>query len=297
MPRFFDLQGHRGARALFPENTAEGIAATLAIGVDTIELDVALTADGVVVVTHDAVLNPDLTRGPDGAWLRGPGPAVRRLTLNQLRRFDVGRLRPGSAYALMFPQQTPHDGARIPTLEEVLALTMPAGVHVEAELKTAADQPHLTVSPIEMADAVIAVTAVATAAKALPLLGVRSFDWRGLHYLRQRHPEIPLTWLTKGDAGGSAPSAIAAAASAGPPAAWTPVWAPAHRDLTEAAVANAHARGLRVTPWTVNAPADMARLIRWGVDGLCSDRPDLVRAAMTEAGLAPPPPFSEPCTA
>lgn len=270
--RSFDLQGHRGARALFPENTIEGFAATLAIGVNTIELDIALTADGVAVVIHDPLLNPAITRGPDGAWLRTPGPPVHTLTLAELRRFDVGRLRPGSAYAGLFPDQVPHDGARIPTLAEVLALTAPAGVKVDAELKTSADRPDETASPIEMAD-----TVVATAAGALPLLGVRSFDWRGLRHLRRHHPEIPLTWLTDD---GTIPGDATAA------------WAPAHRALTEPTLAEAHARGLRVAPWTVNAPGDIARLIRWGVDGLCSDRPDLVRAAMTRAGLRPPRPVS-----
>jgi glycerophosphoryl diester phosphodiesterase len=287
MPRFFDLQGHRGARALFPENTVEGIAATLAIGVDTIELDVALTADRVVVVTHDAVLNPDLTRGANGRWLRGYGPAVGALTLSELRRFDVGRLRPGSATAALFPDQAPRDGARIPTLAEVLALTVPAGVRVEVELKTRPAESDAAV--IAIADAVVAV-----AAGALPLLGVRSFDWRGPRYLRRHHPAIPLAWLTGTGFRGSAPASVTAEANAGPPVAWTPVWAPAHRRLTKALVAEAHALGLYVEPWTVNAPADMARLIRWGVDGLCSDRPDLARAAMAAAGLAPPRAFSEP---
>jgi glycerophosphoryl diester phosphodiesterase len=272
----FDLQGHRGARALFPENTIEGFAATLAIGVTTIELDIAITADGVAVVTHDALLHPDITRGPDGAWLAAPGRAICTLTLSELHRFDVGRLRPGSDYARLFPDQAPRDGARIPTLEKVLALTVPAGVRVEAELKTSEARPDLSVSPFAMADAVVAT---ASAAGALPLLGVRSFDWRGLRYLCYRHPRIPLTWLTRH---GVLP--LEAMGS----------WAPAYYGLTQPRLAKAHARGLRVLPWTVNAPAHMERLIRWGVDGLCSDRPDLVRVAMLDAGLRPPSPYSVP---
>jgi glycerophosphoryl diester phosphodiesterase len=271
MLRKFDLQGHRGARALFPENTIEGFVGTLGIGVDTIELDIALTADGVAVVTHDARLNPDLTRGPDGAWLTRLGPPVRKLTFSELRRYDVGRPRPGSAYALLFPDQAPCDGAHIPTLTDVLALTLPAGVRVEAELKTLG---RLTASPVEAADAVVAA---ATEAGALHLLGVRSFDWRGLRYLRRHRPEIPLTWLTR-----DATVAIEARGSR------NPIWAPAHPRLTEARVAEAHALGIAVIPWTVNAPEDMARLIGWGVDGLCSDRPDLVRVAMLAAGMTPP---------
>ena len=290
MQRRIDLQGHRGARGLFPENTLEGFAATLAIGVDTVELDVALTADGVAVVTHDAVLNPDLTRRPEGAWLTAPGPAVRALTLDAVRRYDVGRLRPGGRYGRQFPRQQPRDGARIPTLAEVLALLLPAGVRVEAELKTSIDRPELTASPAEAAEAVVAAAA---AAGALPLLGVRSFDWRGPRHLRRQHPEVPLTWLTPDDGNARGrPQEIAAEAAAGPPVGWTAVWAPAHRSLTEASLAEAHALGLRVVPWTVNARDDMARLIAWGVDGLCTDVPDVARAVMSAAGLAPPLPFS-----
>jgi glycerophosphoryl diester phosphodiesterase len=91
-------------------------------------------------------------------------------------------------------------------------------------------------------------------------------------------------------AGVSTPRAEAAAAGAGEPATWTPTWAPHHTDLRAAQAAEATALGLRVVPWTVNDPADMARLIGWGVAGLCTDRPDLARRAMAEAGLAVPPP-------
>ncbi len=284
MSRSFDLQGHRGARGLFPENTLEGFTAALAIGVDTIELDVAMTADGVVVVSHDPKLNPDLARGPDGRWLDAPGPAIRSLPLAALRRYDVGRLRPGSAYARLYPQQEPSDGARIPTLAEVFALTVPAGVRVSAEVKVPADRAEIA---IPLADAVVAVV---KEAGAMRLVDVRSFDWQPLRHLRRGHPEVPLTWLT-GDAtfrAGAAPAAVAAEARAGAAVDWTPAWAPEHTQLTPALLAAAHALGLAVTPWTVNAPAEMARLIAWGVDGLCTDRPDLARAAMTASGLAPP---------
>src|SRR5580692_9855265 len=113
MRRTIDLQGHRGARGLFPENTLAGFAAALAIGVDSFELDVAVTADGVPVVSHDPALNPDIVRGPDGHWLTSRGPLIHTLSLAELEAFDVGRIRPGSAYAAEFPDQVPCDGARI----------------------------------------------------------------------------------------------------------------------------------------------------------------------------------------
>src|SRR6202171_2637976 len=91
----FDLQGHRGARGLAPENTLPAFARALAIGVATLELDTAVTRDGVVVVSHDPFLNPDIARGPDGRWLEKKGPNIRDLDYEALARYDVGRLQPG----------------------------------------------------------------------------------------------------------------------------------------------------------------------------------------------------------
>src|SRR5436190_1407029 len=105
----FDLQGHRGARGLAPENTLAAFARALEIGVTTLETDLAVTKDGVIVLSHDPVLNPDIVRGPDGQWLSAPGPAINTLTLEELKRFDIGRLDPSSKYARQFPDQKPAD--------------------------------------------------------------------------------------------------------------------------------------------------------------------------------------------
>jgi glycerophosphoryl diester phosphodiesterase len=76
----FDLQGHRGARGLAPENTLSAFATALALGVTTLELDTGVTKDGIVVISHNSALNPDLTRAKDGKWLGKPGPAISALT-------------------------------------------------------------------------------------------------------------------------------------------------------------------------------------------------------------------------
>src|SRR5471030_2167523 len=116
MKRPLDIQGHRGARALFPENTLEGFLAAAALGVAAFELDVAMTADGVVVVSHDPALNPDITRDASGAWLSNRGPAIWSMTHSELGKYDVGRIRFGSRSWFQFPNQIPNDGACIPTL-------------------------------------------------------------------------------------------------------------------------------------------------------------------------------------
>jgi glycerophosphoryl diester phosphodiesterase len=284
--RRLQLQGHRGARGLFPENTLAGFAGALAIGVDALELDVAVTADSVVVVSHEPRLNPDITRGPDGAWLDGSTPAISSLTQRQLRSYDVGRIRPGTAYAAAFPDQRAQDGARIPTLAEVFALD--PEVSFTVELKTAPDEPNLTAAPAVMAELVVAD---ADAARTTSRTTVQSFDWRGLRHLRRRRPDVALAWLTQAqsdserlrwwdgvsaaDHGGSVPRAVTAEGGS--------VWVPQCAELSERLVEEAHALDLLVVPWDVDRPGDMQRLIGWGVDGLITDRPDLARSILAAA--------------
>jgi glycerophosphoryl diester phosphodiesterase len=295
MSQRFDLQGHRGARGLFPENTVEGFRRALAIGVDTFELDVAVTSDGVAVVSHDAVLNPDITRTADGEWLEGPGPVIHDLPVGTLATYDVGRIRPGSAYASRFPDQAPIDGARIPALETVLRFDR--AVRWNVELKLYPDRRRQTPSPETMVEIVLE-TCVRSAS--VGRMHAESFDWRAQRHFRRLRPELPLAWLTEpatvadarswwggphpSDFGGSVPRAVAAEAGTTPGA----TWAPDYLSLGEDAVAEAHGLGLRVVPWTVNDPPAMDRLIAWGVDGLITDRPDLAHAALRRAGITPP---------
>ncbi len=123
----FDLQGHRGTRGLAPENTLPAFAKALAIGVTTLELDTAITRDGVVVISHDPRVNADIARGADGRWLEARGPAIHDLAYAELLAYDVGRLKPGSAYAKSFPEQVAVDGTRIPRLADLFAMVEKSG--------------------------------------------------------------------------------------------------------------------------------------------------------------------------
>jgi glycerophosphoryl diester phosphodiesterase len=270
-----DIRGHRGARALFPENTLEGFRAAAALGVGAFELDVGMTADGVVVVSHDPALNPDITRDASGAWLPGRGTLIHELSYAALSRYHVGRIRPGSMTAALFPDQRACDSARIPTLAAVLASLPQARFTIE--VKTDPRHPDWTAPPCALAEATLAVVDAAGSAGRVTL---ESFDWRVQRHVRRIRPDIELAWLTRAEtmrdaalwldgsaAGGSVPARVAAEGG--------PIWAPDHVDLTEDQVREAHALGLRVLPWTVNQPADIGRLVAWGVDGLISDRPDL----------------------
>jgi glycerophosphoryl diester phosphodiesterase len=260
-----DIQGHRGARGHLPENTLPGFRRALELGASTLELDVGVTRDGVVVVHHDRALNPDLARGPDGAWIAPPGRLIRDLTFEELRRYDVGRLRPGSEYARRFPQQQPLDGARIPRLAEVLAL--PARFNIET--KISADAPHETLPPEPFARALIAEVRKAAAAARTT---IQSFDWRTLKVVEREAPEIATSYLT--ERRGAGPREVHAAGGR--------IWSPDFGALTPQSLAAARSLALKLIPWTVNEPADIARVLDMEVDGIISDYPDRVVAAISQ---------------
>jgi glycerophosphoryl diester phosphodiesterase len=301
----FDLQGHRGARGLAPENTLEGFAVALSIGVTTLELDLAMTRDDVLVVSHDRKLNPDLTRNADGQFLQREGPAIRSLTLAEVQRYDVGRLRPGSGYAANFPGQKIADGARIPALTDLFDLVKTSGAtHVRFNIETKITPT----SGAETPDPDIFAAAVARAIRAAGVADratVQSFNWRTLVAMKRVAPEIervcltaealnfdtiqrgapgPSPWLAGldvDDFAGSVPRLVQAAGCA--------VWSPLYRNAKPDDVAAAKALGLKVIPWTVNERADMERLIALGVDGIITDYPDRLRAVMAEKNMPLPP--------
>lgn len=273
MIRPFQLQGHRGARGLFPENTLGGFRAAMALGVRWFELDVGVLRDGTVVVHHDLAPNPDVARLPGGNWLSVPGPLLRRMDWEELGDYDVGRLRPGSAYAAAYASQVPQDGAGVPRLHDVLMLD--AGLGWNIELKLQPDRPDWTVTPEEMVERVLhEVDAVGAADR----VTIQSFDWRAPRHVRRIRPGIPRGWLTSAETAADpalwwglddpAPLPDAIAAEGG--GTWTPHWG----TLTPGLLARAHALDIAVIPWTVNEQADIKRLIGWGVDGLITDWPD-----------------------
>jgi glycerophosphoryl diester phosphodiesterase len=300
-----DLQGHRGARGLAPENTLAAFRTALAIGVSTLEADLAMTADDVLVLSHEPTLNAALTRTPDGRWLAADGPAIRTLTAVELERYDVGRTNPSHRYARSFPHQVPADGERMPTLEQLFALardaTSPGGrpVRFNIETKVTPDLAPTTASPEQFAEALVRALDSAGMADRVT---VESFDWRSLVALKRLAPNVTTICLTiessgmntvRADAAGASPwhaglkradyhDSLARMAQAAGCGAWSPFW----RNLTAAAVAEAHGLGLAVVPWTVNEPADIERMLEWGVDGLITDYPDRARAVCSTHGIA-----------
>ncbi len=301
----FDLQGHRGARGLAPENTLTAFDAAMSLGVTTLEFDVGVTQDGVVVVLHDRKLNTEITRDAAGIWIENKDITVSALTLAELKRYDVGRLRPDSAYAKTFSAQVPRDGERIPTLGEVFDRVNARGathIRFNIETKLSPNAPNETLAPEPFVRALIADI---RRAKLTDRTTIQSFDWRTLRIAEREAPEIATVYLTTeqgagdtvqagkpgkspwlagfdvDDHGGSVSALLAAIGAR--------VWSPNARDVTEAKVKAAQALKLSVVPWTVNEEADMQRLIEWGVNGIITDYPDRLRRVMAAKQMPLPP--------
>lgn len=289
-----DIHGHRGARGLLPENTLPAFREAMALGVDILELDTGITADGVVVVLHDSSLSPDLAR-IGGAWLDAP-MLVHAMSHAELHEADVGRARPGGKTAERFPDQTPVDGTPVPTLAEVLALAAVEGrpdLRFNIETKLSPLAPDETVDPETFAKAVVAVIRESGLEKRAI---VQSFDWRTLAVVQHIAPEIRTSFLTAernwlnnvqagrpgaspwlggidiDDFGGSVPQAIAALHG--------DIWSPYYRDVTAEEVTEAHALGLEVHVWTVNDATQMKELAAIGVDGIITDYPNVAIEAV-----------------
>ena len=287
--------GHRGAAGLAPENTLAAFARSIELEVDAVELDVHLSMDGELIVYHDPVLKPEITRGPDGKWLTVYDPLpIKSLTVNQLKTYDVGRLKPKTAYGNRYPDQKPADGERIPTLREVIGfLKQKAAPEVALwiEIKTSPETPELTASPDTIAEAVVDVVRSEDFVIRTKIL---SFDWRSLVRIQEIAPGIQTVFLSSKykpikrfdksttllwsagfdpkDYDNSLPEMIQAAGGRH--------WGAKYSQLTNAQIRKAHAAGVEVYAWTVDSKRDMIHLIQKGVDGIITNRPDILQSVL-----------------
>jgi glycerophosphoryl diester phosphodiesterase len=296
-----DLQGHRGTRGNEPENTMAAFERALQIGVTTLEMDAAVTADGEVVIYHDRALNPAITRDRSGQWLRGQDVLIKSLSYAELQTFDVGRNDKSSEYGRQFPDQQARDGQRIPRLADVFARVKELGadqVRFDIETKIDPRYPDQTLPPEQF---VAALLKVVRDAGMTSRVMVQSFDWRTLRLIQKLEPGIETMYLTTRSRardtldGGTWTAGMLLKDYPSPAhmikAAGGAIWAPAYQNLTADAVKSAQELGLKVIPWTVNEAADAERLIDWGVDGIISDYPDRIRVVMERRGIPLPAPI------
>ncbi len=284
-----ELQGHRGARGLRPENTLPSFETALDLGVDTLELDMHLTADGVVVVWHDDRIEPDKCRLVGNLDPSPPDPVDRpriaELTAAQVAGYRCD-LNPDPD---RFPDQRPEptalagDDYGIPTLAEVFEFVAgyaaapdktagqrerAAQVGFNIETKRDPSDPGAIGDGFDGSSAgpfELAVLEAVDAAGVADRVTIQSFDHRSLWTLHELRPELSLAALTRrGDRVDVTDLARRGAT----------IWSPDRRVVDADAVALAHDAGLRVIPWTVNDAGEARALISVGVDGIITDRPD-----------------------
>jgi glycerophosphoryl diester phosphodiesterase len=332
------IYAHRGLRAYAPENTMPAYEAMLAVGTDWVDMDVVLTKEGALVVTHDPVLNPDLVRDERGhflaknkeAILHGPIServaylrkyTVKNLTVPELRAFDVGRLNPDSAYAKFFPDQLAVDGTPMPTLREVIRYVNRATKNrmgFQIEMKTDPFHPEYSPDPEEFARA---LAEVLKGEKIVDRAEIQAFDFSCLYALNKidkriktayltsrenepggaadfRHPDPKIAGAWTGgklvrDYGGSIPGMVKALGGY--------AWEPEDAELTETALHEAHALGLKVVVWswpeklgTAFDPGLVAKMIDWKVDGIITDDPGRLISMLAARGMRVPTRYFAP---
>jgi len=295
-PGDLNVIGHRGAAGLLPENTMAGFKKAMEIGVDTIELDIHLTSDNRAVVYHDSRLNPAITRDTNGKWIK-ERHLIKELTLSEIQSYDVGKLDRWAGYAKRYPDQKAAAGERIPTLRDVIQLVKRTGdkTHLSIELKFSSLKPEETKSPEEISNVVAKIIKDENIAKRVTVI---SFDWKILMYFQKIMPEVPTGYVTAAkkdydtiqknkpgaspwmggidiDEFDSIPEAVKSAGGTY----WVTNWyhAIGHgKNITSEIVEKAHATGIKVVVWTPDSKSDMKKLIKTGVDGITTNRPDIL---------------------
>ncbi|XAS68187.1 glycerophosphodiester phosphodiesterase family protein [Micrococcaceae bacterium Sec5.7] len=296
----FDLQSHRGGRGEWTEESLAAFANSLKLGVSTLELDTHLTHDGKVIVWHDDTIQANKCIDTAPATAGDPefpyvGRRVAELSLAQVKTLNCGFTQlPG------FPEQDVVDGNRIAELKDVYQVARDhhaKKVRFNVETKVEDGKSG--------GEGMVALTrAVVAEIQASGMAGrttVESFDWSSLNLTKKIAPGLPLVALSSGDAWlqvgqpGASPdlggididdydgSLAKAAAAQG-----YDVVSPDFSSVTPAMITEAHGLGLPVIPWTVNARADMERMMDLGVDGIITDYPTRLRTLMEGHGLKLP---------
>jgi glycerophosphoryl diester phosphodiesterase len=293
----FDLQAHRGGRGETTEESLRAFAKSLELGVSTFELDIVVTKDGQPLVWHDPTIQPEKCFDTAPAFAGDPqypyvGKLVHELTLVQIRTLDCGRRLDA------FPRAEVVRGNRIATLPEVfeLADAYRAGVRYNIETKVKADEPSKSAGPQEFVDVILA--AVRSAGK-VDRVEIQSFDWRTLPMVHRAEPSIPLvalydkeTWVP--DSPWLAGENVAAIGDPmiGALLVGANILSPDYQLVTgKPYVDHAHSLGLKVIPWTVNEADAMREEIAYGVDGIITDYPTLLRGVLADLGMPLPPAF------
>ena len=273
----FDLQGHRGARGLRPENSIPAFIIALDSGVTTVELDLAITKDKQIVVSHEPWMSSSICLQPDGSAISERDQKsfnIYQMDYEEVRQFDCG-----SKGNDGFPEQVKQPTAK-PLLRDVIVAIehhiksyslYEADYNLEIKTSPAGDSKfHPT--PEVFSDLVYNLVD-----QYLPLerVVIQSFDFRVLRYWHKKYPDIRLSALIENT---KSVEANLRALGFHPS-----VYSLNYKLLTKAKVDYLKKLNIRVIPWTVNETDDMKRMLEWKVDGFITDYPD--RAASLGLGI------------
>jgi glycerophosphoryl diester phosphodiesterase len=283
----FEIQAHRGGRGLMPENTMAAFRYTLDNRLaDVLELDVVVSKDYCLMVSHDRFLNPQKIQ-KDGVFILFPIP-IYSLTREQLRPFTAGVMR--SDYRLPAQQQIPHES--IPTLEEVIQYVQEyrysrgIDIRLNIEIKVAPESPSENPSPEVFAKL---VTELLSSYGMEEHVYVQSFCWEILRLVRETNPTVKTAALYSR----SYASKPGYCTSSGKPLSdealfsilrelGVSVFSPGKDVFVSEWVEKAHACDIKIIPWTINEPKEMIALISLGVDGIITDYPDRLKTVVSE---------------
>lgn len=268
----FDWQGHRGARGELPENSIIAMQKALQSGVNTLEMDVVITSDSTVVLSHEPFLNPEICLDSSGSALTGSGDSynIFKMTFEELQKFDCG-----SKGNPNFPAQEKLVATKPSLLdvfiaaEEGAVLMNRAEPFYNIEIKSRPDWDE-KFHP-EVATYVDLVMGVVQRANLQQRVTIQSFDKRALRYLNANYPEVKLALLVES---GSFSDHIEKLGF------MPDVYSPHYSLVSNSLLRGLHAQEVRVIPWTVNEIAKAEELMKMGVDGLITDYPSRLIPAL-----------------
>lgn len=306
----FDLEAHRGGRDVRPENTLYSYAYAMELGATSIECDMQLTKDGQIVMSHNPILNSDITHDENGNYIENNKYDIRLMTVDELKKFDVGVMNPncGEYYDLHGKTQLTYD-AKIPTLEELMQLIQSydnKDIVLNIETKSYPDPE--SVGYKNNADPKKFVETFNNIVKKYNMedrVVLQSFDWRTLIEMKKLNPNISTSalwqeqpswgrdseslrryeqekspWLGGLDIKDYQGDPVKAAHAIG-----ADIISPYYTEISKQDVDEAHSLGMKVVPWTVNNEKDMNMLLDMGVDGIISDKPWLLKQVLEKRNI------------
>ena len=306
----FDLEAHRGGRDVRPENTLYSYAYAIELGATSIECDMQLTKDGQIVMSHNPILNSDITRDENGNYIKNNKYDIRLMTVDELKKFDVGVMDPncGEYYDLHGKTQFTYD-AKIPTLEELMQLIQSYGdKNIVLNIETKSYPDPASAGYKNNADPKKFVEVFNNIVKKYNMedrVVLQSFDWQTLIEMKKLNPNISTSalWQEQPSWGRDSESlrryekkkspwrggldikdyqgnTVKAAHAIG-----ADIISPYYTEISKQDVDEAHSLGMKVVPWTVNNEKDMNMLLDMGVDGIISDKPWLLKQVLEKRNI------------